>query len=339
LSGTPSPEVFGKTDAGEAVHRVTLTGGGLTAKIMTWGAALQDLRLDGHDAPLTLGFPDFASYPLHSPYFGQTPGRIANRIDGGRFTLDGVAYQLQQNEGKNHLHGGRIGLGKSVWAIDDLSADTIRLSATQADGAAGYPGNCSVSCTYTLRGDGMLSIAFESTTDRPTLCNITHHSYFNLDGSPTILDHEAMIAADAYLPTRLDLIPTGALAPVEGTPYDFREMRPIRCEVDGSQVAYDNNFCLSRQRTGKRSVALVRSLHSGISLEVRTTEPGLQLYTAHKIKPTVPRLSGKTYGPFAGLCLETQAWPDAPNHRDFPSTVLRPGETLVQKTDYVFTRE
>lgn len=339
MSGTIAAEVFGATKDGETVHRATLKGGGLTARIMTWGAALQDLRLDGHDAPLTLGFPDFASYPLYSPYFGQTPGRIANRIDQGRFTLDGVAYQLEQNEGRNHLHGGRIGLGKSVWAIDALTADTIRLSATQADGAAGYPGNCTVSCTYRLHGEGVLSIAFESTTDRPTICNITHHSYFNLDGAPTILDHEAMIAADAYLPTRPDLIPNGEVAAVEGTPYDFREMRPIRRQAGGSQVAYDNNFCLSRGRTGKRSVALVRSPRSGVSLEVRTTEPGLQLYTAHKIKPTVPGLSGKTYGPFAGLCLETQAWPDAPNHPDFPSIVLRPGQTLVQQTDYVFTRD
>lgn len=332
-------EVFGKTETGETVHRATLKGGGLTAKVMTWGAALQELRLDGHDTPLTLGFPDFASYPLYSPYFGQTPGRIANRIDGGRFTLDGVTYQLEQNEGSNHLHGGHAGLGKTVWSVADLSADMIRLSVTQPDGAAGYPGGCTVSCTYRLRSDGVLSIVFESTADRPTICNIAHHSYFNLDGSPTILDHEAMIAADFYLPTRPDLIPTGEIAAVEGTPYDFREMRPIRCDAGGTQVAYDNNFCLSRARTGKRSVALVRSLRSGVGLEVRTTEPGVQLYTAHKLKPTVPGLAGHVYGPFGGFCLETQAWPDAPNHPDFPSVVLRPGETLVQETDYVFTRE
>lgn len=332
-------EVFGRTKNGETVHRATLEGGGLTARVMTWGAALQDLRLDGHVAPLTLGFPDFESYPLYSPYFGQTPGRIANRIDQGRFTLDGREYQLEQNEGTNHLHGGKVGLGRSVWSIEDLGPDRIRLTATQNDGDAGYPGNCTVSCTYRLHGDAELSIVFESTTDRPTICNIAHHSYFNLDGSPTILDHEAMIAADAYLPTRPDLIPTGEVAPVEGTSYDFREMRPIRCDAGGSQVAYDNNFCLSRERTGKRSVALVRSLRSGVNLEVRTTEPGVQLYTAHKIKPTVPGLSGGTYGPFAGFCLETQSWPDAPNHDGFPSIVLRPGETVVQETDYVFTRE
>jgi len=339
LSQTLDIAVFGRTEAGETVHRATLKGGGLTATVMTWGAALQDLRLDGHDGPLTLGFPDFASYPLHSPYFGQTPGRIANRIDGGCFRLDGAIYRLEQNEGGNHLHGGRNGLGRSVWSVDDLGADRIRLSATQADGAAGYPGNCTVSCTYAVHGDGILSIVFESTTDRPTICNIAHHSYFNLDGSPTILDHEAMIAADFYLPTRPDLIPTGEIAAVDGTPYDFRDMRPIRCEVDGMQVAYDNNFCISPKRTAKRSVALVRSLRSGVILEVRTTEPGLQLYTGHKIKPTVPGLAGRIYGPFAGLCPETQAWPDAPNHPDFPSVVLRPGETLVQQTDYAFTRE
>ena len=338
---TKDAELFGRTEAGDEVYRATISGGGLTARIMTWGAALQDLRLEGHDAPLTLGFPDFASYPRYSPYFGQTPGRFANRIDKGRFTLDGNSYQLEQNEGENHLHGGHIGTGKSLWKIEDLAADSVRLGLVDPDGTAGYPGTCRLNCTYRLSGEGVLSIDYEAETDKPTICNLAHHSYFNLDGSETILDHELMIAADDYLPTRPDQIPTGEIAPVEGTPFDFREMRPVRREEDGEQVLYDHNFCfcVSRERTAKRSVAMLRSVDSGIGMEVRTTEAGVQFYCGYKLKPTVPGLAGKTYGPFAGLCLETQTWPDAPNHPYFPSAVLRPGERLVQQTDYVFMRD
>jgi aldose 1-epimerase len=337
LSG--DAELFGTTEAGEEVHRVTLKGGGLTAKVMTWGAALQDLRLDRHQPPLVLGFPDFASYPKYSSYFGQTPGRFANRIAGGRFTLDGVAHQLEQNEGENHLHGGRFGIGKRIWRIDALSQDSVRLAITDPDGSAGYPGNCTIACTYTLKDEGILSIDYESETDKPTICSIAHHSYFNLDGRGTVLDHELLVAAEYYLPTRPDQIPTGDTAPVRGTPFDFSEMRPIRSHPGRKQVEYDHNFCLSRERIGKRSVALARSLYSGIALEVRTTEPGLQVYGGYKLKPTVPGLDGELYGPWAGLALETQVWPDAPNHPDFPSAVLRPGETMRQQTDYVFVRE
>ena len=338
MSANPVFELFGRTAEGEEVHRVTLEGGGLRARIMTWGATLQELRLEGHGSPLTLGFPDFDSYPRHSPYFGQTPGRFANRIDGGRFRLDGRQYQLERNEGENHLHGGHIGTGKSVWRIDELSRDSVTLVLVDPDGRAGYPGTCTIACSYTLRDEGTLSIDYEAQTDRATICNLAHHSYFNLDGGPTILDHNLMIAADACLPTRPDQIPTGEIAPVAGTAYDFGELRPIRREEDGRQVLYDHNFCLSRRRTGKRSVALLGSERSGIGMEVRTTEPGLQFYCGYKLKPTVPGLDGRLHQPFAGLCLETQAWPDAPNHPDFPSAVLRPGETLRQQTDYVFIR-
>ena len=339
MSAAPEAELFGRTAAGEDVHRVAIEGGGLKAWIMTWGATLQQLRLEGHAPPLTLGFPDFDSYPRHSPYFGQTPGRFANRIDGGRFTLDGKTYQLERNEGENHLHGGHVGAGKSLWRIDALSSDSVRLVLVDPDGTAGYPGTCTMSCTYALSEGGVLSVDYEAETDRPTICNLAHHSYFNLDGGPSILDHDLTIAADSYLPTRADQIPTGEIAPVEGTPFDFGELRPVRWEENGKQVLYDHNFCLSRERTGKRGVALLRSPFSGIGMEVRTTEPGLQFYCGFKLKPTVPGLDGRLHQPFAGICLETQAWPDAPNHADFPSAVLMPGEILRQQTDYVFIRD
>ena len=337
---TMTVEEFGITAAGETVHRVTLTGGGLTAKIMTWGAALQDLRLDGHDAPLTLGFEDFESYPAHSPYFGQTPGRYANRIAAGRFTLDGEAYQLECNDkGVNHLHGGSTGIGKRLWTLEEAGPSHALFSIIDPDGQCGYPGTVRVTALYELKPGGCLSITYETRTDRPTLANIAHHSYFNLDGGADILDHELEMAAEHYLPVDGGQIPTGEIRPVEGTPFDFRRMRPIREPLDdGSQVPYDHNFCLARARRAPVTVARAFSARSGVSLEMRTGEPGLQFYCGFKLNLPVPGLEGRRYGPHAGFCLETQIWPDSPNHPDFPQAVLRPGEVLVQTTDHIFRK-
>lgn len=332
-------EVFGHTPKGDVVHRVTISGGGLTAKVLTWGSIIQDLRMEGHSAPLVLGFETLDDYLHHSPYFGATPGRVANRISAGRFSLDGAEYQLELNEnGLGHLHGGSDGIAKRNWSIVDLATDRVVLAVTDADGRGGYPGNCTITATYHLKDDGNLSVVYEATTDKATICNVCQHSYFNLDGSDTILDHQIMIAADHYLQVDDMLMPTGSLIPVAATDFDFGEMRPIRREIEGQQVPYDHNFCLSTERTEKRSVALVRSLHSGVTMEVRTTEPGVQFYAGVKLNVRVPGLEGKTYRPYSGLCLETQVWPDAANHPRFPSAVLRPGETLRQETDYVFTR-
>ncbi len=332
-------EAFGQTADGETVHRVTIGGGGLTAKIMTWGATLQDLRLEGHAAPLTLGFPDFESYPAYSPYFGQTPGRHANRIAGGRFVLDGVSYQLECNErGINHLHGGSAGIGKRLWTLESHGSDHAVFSIVDPDGQSGYPGTMKIEARYELRAGGCMAITYTSVTDRPTLANIAHHSYFTLDDADDILDHELMIAADLYLPVDAEQIPTGEIRAVEGTDFDFRELRPIRREGPDGQVAYDHNFCLSTERQAIRTIALARSMRSGIAMELRSTEPGLQFYAGFKIKPSVPGLSGKPYSAFAGFCLETQSWPDSPNHPGFAGAVLRPGEKLVQHTEHVFIR-
>ncbi|MCY0092541.1 aldose epimerase family protein [Hoeflea ulvae] len=332
-------EAFGQTADGQPVHRVTLEGGGLTARIMTWGATLQELRLEGHGAPLTLGFPDFASYPKHSPFFGQTPGRHANRIAGGRFTLDNVDYQLECNEaGVTHLHGGSASMAKRIWTLDSHGADYAVFSIVDPDGQAGYPGSMKVEARYELRAGGCMAITYTSVTDRPTLANIAHHSYFNLDGSDSILDHDLMIAADHYLPVDALQIPTGEIRPVEGTDFDFRELRPIRRNGPDGQVLYDHNFCISSERETVRTIALARSMQSGVAMELRSTEPGLQFYTGFKITPSVPGLMGKPYGANAGFCLETQSWPDSPNHAGFAGAVLRPGETLVQHTEHVFMR-
>lgn len=339
MNPAPAVDTFGRTDDGEVVRRVRLRGGGLTASVMSWGATLQALQLDGHPHPLTLGFADFGDYPRHSPYFGQTPGRFANRIDGGRFAIDGVPYSLERNEnGAHHLHGGSRGIGKRNWTLTETQENSALFSIVDPDGQCGFPGTCRITCRYALDGDGILSILYEAETDRPTLCNIAHHSYFNLDGAPTILDHRLWIDAEHYLPTREDQIPTGAIAPVAGTAFDFRQLRPIRYEIDGEQLCYDHNFCLSDRRSGKRLVARVESPLSGIAMDVLTSEPGLQFYSGFKITPSVPGLGDRPYGPFAGLCLETQLWPDAPNHPGFPSAVLRPGERYRHAVDYVFRR-
>ncbi|MEX2742553.1 aldose epimerase family protein [Rhizobium mongolense] len=333
-------EVFGTTKDGETVYRVEIRGGGLTAKIMTWGAVIQDLRLDGHDAPLTLGFDDFASYPSHSSYFGATPGRCANRIGGGKFTLDGKAYQLELNEkGVSHLHGGSDNIAKRNWTIVEHDADSVVLKIVDPDGRAGYPGTCTVQATYRVHGNGEFSVVYETTTDQPTLANLCQHAYFNLDGREDALGHDIMIAADHYLPTDEKQIPTGEVRQVEGTVFDFREMAPMkRFDRGGEQALYDHNFCLSTERTAKRTVVLARSVNSGVSLEVRTTEPGIQFYAGFKLNVAVVGIGGRKYGPFAGFCLETQVWPDAINHEGFPNAVLRPGEVLRQETDYIFTK-
>ncbi|AKI03178.1 galactose mutarotase-like enzyme [Hoeflea sp. IMCC20628] len=331
-------EAFGQTADGETVHRVTLEAGGLTARIMTWGATLQDLRLEGYAQPLTLGFSDFASYPA-SPYFGQTVGRHANRIAGGRFTLDNVSHQLECNEGGiTHLHGGSAGIAKRIWTLDSHDTDHAIFSIVDPDGQSGYPGTVKIEARYELRPGGCMAITYTSVTDRPTLANIAHHSYFNLDGSDSILDHDMMIAADYYLPVDARLIPTGEIRAVEGTDYDFRELRPIRREGPDGQVPYDHNFCISPQREAVRTIALVRSMQSGVAMELRSTEPGLQFYSGFKINPSGPGLTGKPYSANAGFCLETQSWPDSLNHEGFTGAVLRPGEKLVQHTEHVFMR-
>lgn len=332
-------EVFGRTKEGETVHRVAISGGGLTVKVLSWGAVIQDLRLEGHDAPLVLGFDDFNGYLDHSPFFGATPGRCANRIGDGKFTLDGKAYQLELNEkGVTHLHGGSDNIGKLVWTIVEHEADRVVLKVVDPDGRAGYPGNCTIQATYRVHGNGELSVTYETTTDEPTLANVCQHSYFNLDGREDALAHDIMIAADHYLPTNEKQVPTGEIRSVVGNEFDFRDMAPMKRFAGQEQALYDHNFCLSSERTAKRSVVLARSLHSGVSLEVRTTEPGVQFYAGFKLGVPVPGLGGRKYGPFAGFCLETQIWPDAVNHQGFPNAVLRPGEALRQETDYIFTK-
>jgi aldose 1-epimerase len=338
---TAGGEIFGHTPEGKPVHRHRIEGGGLQAHVITWGAVIQDLRMEGHRPPLVLGFDTFEYYPSQSPYFGAMAGRCANRIREGRFAIDGEFYQADTNFlGKHMLHGGARGIGKRVWSLADKGADFVTLSLRDRDGQMGFPGNLDIACTYRLKPPGILSVELSAVTDRPTLCNLAHHSYFNLDdgGSTDVLDHRLHIDAEAFLPVDEEMIPTGSVTPVEGTDFDFRSMRPIRLERGGRQIEYDHNWCLDASRRSCTRVARLEGAHSGVSMEVWTTEPGIQFYAGHKVAREVPGLDGRRYRTFAGVCLEPQTWPDAPNHPQFPQAVLRPGETYRQVSEYRFSK-
>jgi aldose 1-epimerase len=335
-----SDEIFGTTPDGEAVRRVTISSGGLTAKILTWGAIIQDLRLEGHEAPLTLGFEQFQDYLHYINYFGAVAGRHANRIRDGRFTIDGLGYEIEAGDPeRNGLHGGSGGYARRNWTLADSGDDFVTLSLADADGTMGFPGALDVRCTYRVIAPATLSVTFTATTDRLTLCNLAQHAYFNLDdgGSTASSGHELVINADAYLPVDEALLPTGEVRAVEGTSFDFRKPREINPLSDAFR--YDHNFCLSRRRGSLNRAAWAKGAKSGVEMEVWTTEPGLQFYAGHYVTPDGIGLDGRRYAPFAGFCLEAQTWPDSPNHADFPQAVLRPGETYRQVTEFRFRKD
>ena len=333
-------EHFGKTADGEVIQRFTIASGGMTAKIINWGAAVQDLRRAGHDAPLVLGFEHFDDYPQFSPYFGAIPGRCANRIGDGRFTIDGTQYQADTNFlGKHTLHGGSKGFGKRVWDVSLHGDDFVTLTLHSPDGDMGFPGNLEATCTYRLKIPGTLSVELAATTDEPTLCNLTNHSYFNLDdgGASDILGHRLMLNAQAYLPVDDELIPTGLVQPVAGTRFDFRQARPIRHDDGkGGQALYDHNFCLAAAHGPLRQAAWAQGPSSGVEMEMWTTEPGVQFYAGSKVAREQEGLGGRHYKNYAGFCLEAQVWPDSPNHPYFPQAVLWPGEIYRHTTEYRF---
>ena len=331
-------EEFGRTADGETVRRVTIVGGGLTAHVLTWGAVVQDLRLAGHEPPLVLGFDRFEDYPVRSPFFGAIAGRYANRIRHGRFDLDGRTVQVDTNFlGKHLLHGGIKGIGKRVWTIAETGADFVRLTLADRNGEMGFPGNLDIECLYALE-DGALKVGLTARTDTPTLCNLAHHSYFNLDdgGMGNVLGHRLTIDGDRYVPVDGEWIPTGGTLDVAGTPFDFRGMREIAWQEDGSQFVYDHNWCFAAGHRPLTKAVRLEGARSGVAMEVWTTEPGVQFYAGHKLAVD-GGLGGRSYGAFAGLCLEPQIWPDAPNNADFPQAVLRPGETYEQATEYRFS--
>ncbi|MCP4075259.1 MAG: galactose mutarotase [Gammaproteobacteria bacterium] len=329
---------FGKMPDGSVVDCISLSAGSLTAKILTYGSVLQDLRLDGHSPSLVLGFDSLEHYLDHSPYFGATAGRCANRIGHGHLLLEGVEYQLDQNFlQRHHLHGGAMGIGKRLWKIEKANTERVTLSIKLADGEMGYPGNMDVEVTYRLLPAGVLDICFEATTDKTTLCNLAHHSYFNLSGRDSILDHRLRVEAASFTPVDDELIPTGEVRSVTGSIFDLRQFKDVGSIVHKQGI--DHNFCLSDQRQSLRSVAFLESPSSAVSMTVRTTEPGLQIYDGARVAPPVPGLDGLHMKAYAGIALEPQIWPDAIHHSHFPQAVLHSDEVYKQRTQYIFSNK
>lgn len=331
--------VFGEMPDGTPVEAIAIAGGGLEAEVLTYGAVVRTLSLAGHGAPLVLGYESLSDYLAHSPYFGATVGRFANRIANGRFTLDGHTYQLDRNErGRTHLHGGSHGFGARCWELADAGDDFVSLHIVSEDGDMGYPGRLVATCTIRLTEPATLRFELGAAAEADTIVNLAHHGYFNLDGLPDLSHHALMVAADEVTAVDGDLIPSGQLLDVTRTIYDLRVPRPLM-PVGELPPNYDINFCLRPEvRLLGGAAARLASAASGVALDVWTTEPGLQVYDGHLIDSPVPGLGGRRYGKRAGICLEAQRWPDAPNHPAFPSAVLRPGAPYAQITEYRFSQ-
>lgn len=344
-------ETFGKTNDGVAVDQYTLTNAaGMTAKVMTYGAILTELDVPDRDGKLgdvVLGFDNLKDYLERNPHFGSTVGRVANRIAKGKFTLDGKEYTLAINNGPNSLHGGLKGFDKKIWRAEPKEVPNgvaVEFIYVSKDGEEGYPGNLKVAVVYTLANNNLLRISYEAATDRATPVNLTNHSYFNLAGAKSgdILDHELMIAADKYTPSDDTLIPTGEIKPVKDTPLDFTQSRRI-----GERIAqlksypgggYDHNFVLNDGGKDEPTLAArVTEPKTGRILEMYTTEPAVQFYTGNYLNGTLTGRGGVTYKKHAGFCLEAQHFPDAVHHDNFPSIILKPGETYRQTTIYKFS--
>lgn len=348
---------FGVTPSGDSVDLFTLTNeNGMTMQVTNYGGIITSLRAPGRNGmeDVVLGFDSLGgylsdAYAASNPYFGALIGRYGNRIHEGQFSLNGQTYTLDTNNGSNHLHGGEPGFDERIWRVEPFEEDTsvgVVLRYTSPDGDEGYPGQLETTVTYALTDDNALVLDYRATTTKATPVNLTQHSYFNLDGEGdgTILDHELMIDAERFTPVDSTLIPTGELRPVAGTPFDFREATPIgeRIDQDNRQlqraVGYDHNFVLARQdRDSLRLAARVYDPDSGREMTVRTTEPGLQFYSGNFLDGSLVGKSGTPYQKHAGLALETQHFPDSPNQPNFPSTILRPGETYTSKTVYRFS--
>jgi aldose 1-epimerase len=340
---------FGKTPDGTPVALYVLTNAkGLKAKVMTYGATLTELDVpdrDGRLGDVVLGFDTLPGYLAVHPFFGSTVGRVANSIAKGRFTLDGKGYKLATNNGPNALHGGLKGFDKVVWKAEPVQKPdgvAVKFSYHSRDGEEGYPGNLDATVTYTLTDGNELRLDYTATTDKATPVNLTNHTYFNLAGvrGGNILGHELMVAADKYTPTDDTLIPTGAIKPVRGTPVDFTTPHPIGsriAQLKGDPGGYDHNFVLNSGGKKLALAARVTEPGTGRVLEMYTTEPGVQFYTGNFLDGKLKGKGGVVYEKHQGFCLEAQHFPDSVNHPDFPSMILRPGQTYTQTTVYKFS--
>ncbi len=332
---------FGTID-GKEVYLYTLTNAtGTEVKITNYGGIVTSwIAPDKNDkkSSIVLGFDSLSGYLAKPPYFGAIVGRYGNRIAKGKFKIDTATYTLVTNNGANHLHGGTVGFDKVVWesAIENDSTPTLKLSYLSKDGEEGYPGNLKVDVQYTLSDDGELKIEYNATTDKPTVVNLTNHSYFNLTGdvTNTILNHKLMIAADNYTPVDTTLIPLGEIRTVKGTPFDFTTSEKIGARIDSVKGGYDHNYVLNSKDSTLKLIVTLTEETSGRKLEVLTTEPGVQFYTGNFLDGTLITSDGKAINQHTGLCLETQHFPDSPNQPAFPSTLLLPGKQYHTVTVY-----
>lgn len=352
-SVTKSP--FGKTKDGIAVDQYTLTNDkGASIKFISYGGIITEVNVPdrwGRVGNVVLGFKTLQEYEEKSPYFGALIGRYANRIGGGKFSIDGKEYTLALNNGKNTLHGGKKGFDKNVWSVEPLQsipeAAAAKLTYVSKDGEEGYPGTLTATVTYTFNNDNELIIGYEATTDKPTIVNLTSHSYFNLagDGSGSIYDQILTINADKFTPIDDGGIPTGELADVAGTPFDFRHGTPIGARIrSGDQQmvfgrGYDHNWVVNRSGTGMSFDARAYDPSTGRSLEIWSDQPGLQFYTGNFLDSTTVGTAGKQYRQGDAYCLETQHFPDSPNHPAFPTTLLKPGEKYKTTTVHKFSAD
>jgi aldose 1-epimerase len=338
-------ETAGTTAAGQAVERYRLANAhGVEVEILTYGGTLAAWRTPDRSGALgdiVLGFATFEPYLKNIPFFGSLVGRVGNRIAGGQFTLDGQAYRLARNDGANHLHGGPGGFHQVVWAASAQESGAgpgLELRYLSPDGEEGYPGNLQATVVYTLSDNNELRTDYTATTDRATVVNLTNHAYFNLAGGGTILDHEIELAASRFIPIGADLIPTGELRAVQGTPMDFTAPARVgaRIDADDEQIryglGYDHTWVLDKPAGSLGRAAEVYDPSSGRVLEVLTTQPGVQFYTGNFLNGSLTGKGGQAYARRSGLCLETQHFPDSPNQPQFPSVVLRPGEVYRETT-------
>jgi aldose 1-epimerase len=340
--------------SGKPIEMVTLKNShGMEVQAISYGAIITSIKVPdraGKIADVVLGFdsPDQYWHEPTPPYFGAVVGRYGNRIAKGKFALDGKTYSLAINNPPNSLHGGNKGFDKQVWDVttkETPAGSSATFSRTSPDGEEGFPGTLQARVTYTLTEKNELIVDYHATTDKATPINLTQHSYFNLagEGSGTILDHVLTIDADRYTPVSDSLIPIGELAPVQGTPFDFRKPTAIGSRIDQADAqlkngkGYDHNWVLTRKATGLQHAVTLADPKSGRTLDISTTEPGVQFYTGNFLDGTIKGKGGHVYALRSGLCLETQHFPDSPNQKNFPSTILQPGKTYESRTVFTFS--
>tara|TARA_R110000868_G_scaffold235273_9_gene489187 strand:- start:49372 stop:50478 length:1107 start_codon:yes stop_codon:yes gene_type:complete len=336
-------EEFGVLSNGSNVQLYTLTNSnGMEVKITNFGGIVTSIKTpdkDGNFENVVLGFDNLDKYLEGTPYFGAIIGRYGNRIAKGEFTLDGEHYSLAKNNGNNHLHGGVFGYDKVLWNAKPKGENAIELSYLSKDGEEGYPGNLEITVIYSLTNQDELKIDYKATTDKATPVNLTNHSYFNLSGNPEslVLDHKLQIAASKFTPVNRELIPTGEIVSVEGTPFDFTTSFEIGARLNDVEGGYDHNFVLDRNEEEMPVVATLYDEKTGRKMEILTTEPGLQFYSGNFLDGTIIGSDGAKFLKHSALCLETQHYPDSPNQANFPNTILRPENTYISSTVYRFS--